>query len=1460
MKRLLSILLTITLLAGLTALPVGATADSDTSWYATVEGGWLRLRDGASFYADTVNSYDVGTSVQVLDATGDWYKVKTPDGSVGYMYSKYLARGSAYVPETLASYSGATSATIISANGYGVRLRSGPSTSYRIIRKYPVGTRAEILQWGSYWSRIRVNGVVGYMMNQFLSKDGGGINPPNPYYDGDATVWSSNGYGVRLRSGPGLGYSKIGIYSVGTQVTILEKGREWDRIRIGSRIGYMMNKFLIYNNNHAVTGVTLNNYHPVVGDVLSVQTVTPSSATVTFEWYASTYLRGSNASYTVTADDIGKQIRLVVKGAGCYTGYVASDPTAVVLGSGTVTGVTLNITQPCVGNVLKAASIVPAGAKVTYKWTDSATGTQLGTGDTYLVTKSDYDNGRYILLTVTGVYPYDGTASVQTDTPVQGNTSPQIQTSSPLEPAIKGVPYTATLKAIGGGSSFTWSCQSGSLPSGLSLNASTGVISGTVPMSATAKTYSTTVKVSNGIGYDEKAFDIEVQGQVAAPEFTPNGGAITEATPIALTLPSGSDAVIYYAFGSTPTASSTRYTKPFTLTETTTVNAIAIASGLANSQVVSKTFTIGAGSQVATPVISPSNGAGSGAGVINITLSCDTANADIYYTTNGSTPTISSTKYSGSPFQLSYDTYATVKAIAVLSGRTNSAIAEASYTSYYGLTLDADGGTVYNDDPEPTRYYSKDGKTLPSRDRVTKAGNKFDGWYNLDGTGPVTAIPVGAKGDKSYKAHWVSSNTSTITYNFTEGASLKPDVPTTYVEGEGRTLATKDEILNVPTGKAFGGWCTDSACTSAVVTAIPANATGNKEFYAKWVTAAPKQSYTITYVVNGVQKTGLTPATYWENEGALLPTAVPGITNFSGWYETANFTGNRCYEVPEGVVGNKKYYGADMDSLSTLSALDVTALLGLTAGAPASNADASTAFTITYASNDGANGSATNSSATDDQGAIKFTTLGESAFTREGYTLHGWNTNADGTSGTAYELNTAYDIAENLTLYAVWRKVAYTITYDLNGGAEPTTANPTSYTVETGDFTLNNPSKTDANGNPIAFTGWSGTGIEGTALTVTIPEGSMGDRAYTAHWEGESNGEDPVDGGFLIATQELTGEENQPEDEPQAQPEGETFNVTYYAEETGTPRTDPSGPFASGTSVTVRPGPEKDGYTFQVWNTKADESGRYYAATSSFTIESDVTLYAIWAADGTGEDNGLDNGLNNGLDNGLDAGANDGVVTGDGSGVITGDGSGIVTGDGSGVVTGDGSGIVTGDGSGIVTGDGSGVVTGDSSGVVTGDGSGVVTGDGSGVVTGNGSGVVTGDDSGVVTGDGSGANGGTTPTTYTLAYCAADGTPIASYSCTYEQEMTIAADASGNAAVWNTADGLLSYVTGDSLTVYQSMTLYYAGVPKTPSSGTEQTVVTEQNVVTEQYVAPEEYTQQNHQQNNSGTFVVPENW
>ncbi len=81
------------------------------------------------------------------------------------------------------------------------------------------------------------------------------------------------------------------------------------------------------------------------------------------------------------------------------------------------------------------------------------------------------------------------------------------------------------------------------------------------------------------------------------------------------------------------------------------------------------------GTQVATPTFSPE--AGTYTEAQNVTISCETEGATIYYTTNGSTPdTLSSIYYA--PISISATT--TVKAVAMKEGLDNSNIATATYT------------------------------------------------------------------------------------------------------------------------------------------------------------------------------------------------------------------------------------------------------------------------------------------------------------------------------------------------------------------------------------------------------------------------------------------------------------------------------------------------------------------------------------------------------------------------------------------------------------------------------------------------------------------------------------------------------------------------------------------------------------------------------------------------------------
>ena len=151
---------------------------------------------------------------------------------------------------------------------------------------------------------------------------------------------------------------------------------------------------------------------------------------------------------------------------------------------------------------------------------------------------------------------------------------------------------------------------------------------------------------------------LTIESQVATPSFSPVGGTYTSAQSVKITSATSGATIYYTTNGTAPTKSSTQYTGPITVSSSMTLEAIATASGFFDSNVASASYTIS--SQVAaTPTFSPA--AGTYTSAQSVTLSDSTAGASIYYTTDGTTPTTSSTKYTAA---INVASTTTIKAIA----------------------------------------------------------------------------------------------------------------------------------------------------------------------------------------------------------------------------------------------------------------------------------------------------------------------------------------------------------------------------------------------------------------------------------------------------------------------------------------------------------------------------------------------------------------------------------------------------------------------------------------------------------------------------------------------------------------------------------------------------------------------------------------------------------------------------
>lgn len=183
---------------------------------------------------------------------------------------------------------------------------------------------------------------------------------------------------------------------------------------------------------------------------------------------------------------------------------------------------------------------------------------------------------------------------------------------------------------------------------------------------------------------------------------------------------------------------------------------------------------------VATPTITPVTGSYNAAQTV--TIACTDAEATIYYTTDGSSPTTNSTQYTGS---FVVNETSTVKAIAVKEGLYNNSDVATESITILQPELAADPALLTIDDNGNYAFYVT-GSNLSDNVGVTRTNSGFT--PNLSAT---TGTPVNNNSTYDNGPYW---------YFTPDNHSLSGQVNVTY---DGRALMASDD-LTVGTRNAAG--------------------------------------------------------------------------------------------------------------------------------------------------------------------------------------------------------------------------------------------------------------------------------------------------------------------------------------------------------------------------------------------------------------------------------------------------------------------------------------------------------------------------------------------------------------------------------------------------------------------------------------------------------------------------------
>ncbi|HEY6487901.1 MAG: putative Ig domain-containing protein [Terracidiphilus sp.] len=154
---------------------------------------------------------------------------------------------------------------------------------------------------------------------------------------------------------------------------------------------------------------------------------------------------------------------------------------------------------------------------------------------------------RIASLMMSAVVLLTGCGSVHVNTPTGGSSSPLTITTTSMPAATVGTPYSATIAASGGAMPYIFTAAG--LPSGLTINGSTGVLTGT-PAASAAGTATLVLTVT----------DSTMQTATASLKLTVNAASTSSKLTITTTSLSGGTVSVVYSGAITATGGTTPYT------------------------------------------------------------------------------------------------------------------------------------------------------------------------------------------------------------------------------------------------------------------------------------------------------------------------------------------------------------------------------------------------------------------------------------------------------------------------------------------------------------------------------------------------------------------------------------------------------------------------------------------------------------------------------------------------------------------------------------------------------------------------------------------------------------------------------------------------------------------------------------------------------------------------------------
>ena len=359
--------------------------------------------------------------------------------------------------------------------------------------------------------------------------------------------------------------------------------------------------------------------------------------------------------------------------------------------------------------------------------------------------------------------------------------------------------------------------------------------------------------------------------QVATPTFDPAAGAVASGSTVSISCATSGATIHYTVDGTDPTASSATYSSPITITATTTIKAIAVKSGMADSEIASATYTV-AGATTNWELVTDFSTIESGGKYIFVNVQGSTS----YYMKSSTAAVGSGTQCVALSLLPTDSGFVESDQMCVfLTGDTTNGFIVSNADGKELFIKNTNNGLGFLDSGTTVNFYTDanvSGYTLCGEDDAATPVLRYIGMNSTTNFRCYTSVNNNVKTGEYVWYHYIGSgSSSSVTWNlksisvttaptkttYTAGESFDPAgmVVTGHFEEDGNSSNTKDEAVTGYTVSPDGALSTSADHVTITYQGFTAN-------QAITVNAAPVVTYDFETVAELNALVTSTSATY----------------------------------------------------------------------------------------------------------------------------------------------------------------------------------------------------------------------------------------------------------------------------------------------------------------------------------------------------------------------------------------------------------------------------------------------------------------------------------------------------------------------------------------------------------------------------------------------------------------------